>query len=200
LVGPVPVNDHRSPLAVIGAFIAGVALGSSLAWVLGDDGVRASEPRPDESARVDKLVRADIPTSVACPPPPACPPASAEATVARIDPEPEPEEPEHAEADVTALVQAALSEAMAAVNVSASFDLDCTARPCLAVFVGEIPSMDERADVIQRLVDTQPGIQLSSSTIFDENSKLSWVVGLADSKLTREEEALVRLRIEDLLP
>jgi hypothetical protein len=86
------------------------------------------------------------------------------------------------------------------VNVSASFDLDCTARPCLAVFVGEIPSMDERAEVIQRLIDTQPGIQLRSSTIIDKNSKVSWVVSVADSKLTRIEEALAEVRIEGLLP
>jgi hypothetical protein len=91
-----------------------------------------------------------------------------------------------------------VSEAMTAVSVSASFDLDCAARPCLAVFAGEVPDEEERAAVIQRLVESHPGIHLTSSTIMNE-AGVSWVLGLADEQPTREEEALVGVRIEDLL-
>lgn len=91
-----------------------------------------------------------------------------------------------------------VSEAMTSANVSASFDLDCAARPCLAVFAGEIPNEAERSAVIQQLLEAHPGIHLQSSTSLRETG-VSWVLGLADEQPTREEEALVEVRIDDLL-
>jgi hypothetical protein len=92
-----------------------------------------------------------------------------------------------------------LSDAMTSVSVRASFDLDCAARPCLAVFAGRIPDEEERSAVIQRLVESHPGIHLRSTTILGEAGRVSWVLGLADEEPTREEDALVDTRIEDLL-
>jgi hypothetical protein len=91
-----------------------------------------------------------------------------------------------------------VSEAMNAVSVNASFDLDCAARPCLAVFAGEVPDEEERSAVLQRLMESHPGLHLTSSTILGE-AGVSWVLGLADEEPTREEEALVGVRVEDLL-
>lgn len=92
-----------------------------------------------------------------------------------------------------------LSDAMTSVSVRASFDLDCAARPCLAVFAGSIPDEEERSAVIQRLMESHPGIHLRSTTILGEAGRVSWVLGLADEEPTREENALVNMRIEDLL-
>jgi hypothetical protein len=96
-------------------------------------------------------------------------------------------------------VQSMLSDAMTSVSVSASFDLDCAARPCLAVFAGQIPEEEERSAVIQRLLESHPGIHLTSTTILGEAGRVSWVLRLANEEPTREENALVDMRIEDLL-
>jgi hypothetical protein len=92
-----------------------------------------------------------------------------------------------------------LSDAMTSVSVGASFDLDCAMRPCLAVFAGQIPDEDDRSAVIQQLVESHPGIRLRSTTILGEAGRVSWVLELADEEPTREEQALVDMRIEDLL-
>jgi hypothetical protein len=92
-----------------------------------------------------------------------------------------------------------LSDAMTSVNVRASFDLDCAARPCLAVFAGQIPDEEERSAVIQRLVESHPGVHSRSTTLLGEGGRVSWVLALADEDPTREERALVDPRIEDLL-
>jgi hypothetical protein len=139
-----------------------------------------------------------------CPPPPACPPVLAEPSIvgSEREREPVPREPEPRELiapDQNARFQATLSAAMHEANIRASFDFDCAARPCLAVFAGQIPNEDERAAVIQRLVESQPGINLTSTTIIGEDDQVSWVLGLADQQLTSEERALVDTRIDDLL-
>ncbi|MFO7561583.1 MAG: hypothetical protein R6X02_02970 [Enhygromyxa sp.] len=114
--------------------------------------------------------------------------------------EPDPDPVSSAPAYVPVFeVQAALSEAMTSAKVHASFDLDCAARPCLAVFAGQVPSEQERSAVIQGLLESSPGIHLTSTTILHEAGGESWVLGLADEEPTREEQAVVNLRVEDLL-
>jgi hypothetical protein len=140
----------------------------------------------------------DDPPAPDCPASPSCPPASSELQRDEVEPNHELAQGSPASAARAAEVQAMVSEAMTSVSVSASFDLDCAARPCLAVFAGEIPDEEERSAVIQRLVESHPGIHLRSSTIVGETG-VSWVLGLADEEPTREEEALIEVRIEDLL-
>ncbi len=89
---------------------------------------------------------------------------------------------------------------MTSAKVRASFDLDCAARPCLAVFAGEVPDGQERAAVIQSLLDANPGLHLTSATFLREAAGESWVLELADEEPTRKEQALVELRVEELLP
>jgi hypothetical protein len=81
----------------------------------------------------------------------------------------------------------------------ASCSRRCAARPCLAVFAGQIPEEEQRSAVIQRLLESHPGIHLRSTTILGESGRVSWVLGLADEEPTREENALIDTRIDDLL-
>ena len=67
------------------------------------------------------------------------------------------------------------------------------------MFAGQIPEEEERSAVIQQLLESQPGIHLTSTTILGEPGGVSWVLGLSNEEPTREENALVRIRIEDLL-
>ena len=193
--------------SIVAAFAAGGVL-ASLVWFFGVDGVRAKDRSPDGPIHSDTLQAAPqhatttntCPTPPACPTPPTCSSVPTEPSTTKTDLEREREELELSPIDRTADVQAMLSEAMTTANIRASFDLDCTARPCLAVFAGQVPSEEERATVIQRLVETRPSINLTSTTIIGEDGQVSWVLGLADEEPTRDERALVDARVEDLLP
>lgn len=54
--------------------------------------------------------------------------------------------------------------------------------------------------MIHELLDSSPGIDLTSTTILHEAGGESWVLALADEEPTREEQAVVSLRDEDRLP
>jgi hypothetical protein len=155
---------------------------TSLVWLL--DGEDASKGASERAAT----------PHLDCPP---APPPKLDRNNGELDPESLERPP--AVAGREAEVQAMLSDAMTSVSVGASFDLDCAMRPCLAVFAGQIPDEEDRSAVIQRLVESHPGIHLRSTTILGEAGRVSWVLGLADGEPTREEQALVDMRIEDLL-
>lgn len=57
-----------------------------------------------------------------------------------------------------------------------------------------------RSAVIQELLESSPGIHLTSTTILHEAGGESWVLALVDEEPTRAEQAVVNLRVEDLLP
>jgi hypothetical protein len=199
-VGSAVVNERRRAVGLIVAFAAGGSL-ASLVWILGAV-LRAKDGDPPNPVRADLVEAASPPPTMemTCPPPPACPSELATPGTTRHEHEHEEREHDPIGVDQSANVQAQLSAAMTEAKVRASFDLDCAARPCLALFAGEIPSEEERATVIQRLVDSQPGIKLTSTTIISEDGQVFWVLGLADEELTSEERALVDARLEDLLP
>lgn len=179
------------------SLLAGIAVGSvltSAVWLLDREDASEQPSIPAATPHSASTKSPDRPPAPDCPPPPSCPPAPSELPPSQLD----RDDAELGPASAAVEVQAMVAEAMSSVSVSASFDLDCAARPCLVVFAGEVPGEEERSAVIQRLVESHPGIHLTSSTILGE-AGVSWVLGLADEEPSREEEALVGVRIEDLL-
>ena len=93
----------------------------------------------------------------------------------------------------------ALAEVVEALDVPASFDLDCSAHPCLAAFSSPVPTAAQRTVIEDRLVDRVPAGALTSATFVDEHGRETWVLVLADAALSDEEAAGVRGRMDELL-
>jgi hypothetical protein len=196
-VASVAASEPTPKAPLVAAFVVGGLL-TALGWQLSDS-LREQEASHEQghSASEPEFVQ-----PVTCPPAPECPsvecePSSGKATPERI---------KEAEADTNASesevgedVQASLSEIMREVGVRASFDLDCSTHPCLAVFADTIPSPEDRAVIVDRMMEARLGGNLISSTSISKDHRVSWVLVLADGELTEADELSVRARVEELL-
>lgn len=126
---------------------------------------------------------------------PACPQATREPVVITVA---QPSEPDAIDREAVARIQSSLTTSLEASEIGASYDLDCTTYPCLAVFTDDIPSIPDRAAVVSQLIESMPDSHLVNATFIGADNQVSWVVVLADGPAA--DAAAVDARIKELLP
>lgn len=145
----------------------------------------------------DKLALEPAATA-SCPPAPTCPSIKCEPSIVTIREATDPADQRFESIDPQA-IQSSLVDAMRGADIRASFALDCTSYPCLAVFADEPPSSEDRTAVIDDLVASLPNAKLISSTHIDEDQRITWVLVVAESGLSNADQAAVEARVEDML-
>lgn len=199
----VAATERAHTARLVAAFVTDGLL-ATLGWQCSAS-LRERETRPDGSHLTNPAGLAPDtapPAGVApagCPPAPPCLSVDCEPSVVAVTRRPE-SELDAVTSEVAEGVQATLAEIMREVGVRASFDLDCSSHPCLAVFADQIPSEEDRSLVVQRLVESMPDSKLRSTTIIGEDLRISWVLVVADEELSEADELRVRARVDELLP